>query len=164
MKTPLTVLQGQLQQALREAPPDSSEQRKFADLIEEVQRLKVIVRKLLLLAQADSGHMKVSLERVSLSKEVEDLAADVQQAGTGLSTEYAVSPGVFVMADPDLLRQALQNLASNAIKHNRERGTVAIRLAMEGTNAVFTISNTVNPGVRIEPTAATRPGLGALTA
>lgn len=55
------------------------------------------------------------------------------------------------MADPDLLRQALQNLASNAIKHNREHGTVAIRLAVEGAKAVFTMSNTIDPGVRIDP-------------
>lgn len=151
LKTPLTVLQGELQQALRDARPGSPEQRKFAELIEEVQTLKVIVRKLLLLAQADSGQMSVTLERVNLSGEIEALADDVQQAGTGLSTEHTVSAGVFVMADPDLLRQALQNLASNAIKHNREHGTVAIRLAVEGAKAVFTMSNTIDPGVRIDP-------------
>jgi len=151
LKTPLTILQGQLQQALRDAQPDSPEQRKYAELIEEVQLLKVIVRKLLLLAQADSGQMRVSLERVNLSGEVEALADDVQQAGTGLSIERTIAPEVVVMADPDLLRQALQNLASNAIKHNREDGSVAIRLDKEGTNAVFTIINTINPSTRIDP-------------
>jgi len=151
LKTPLTVLQGELQQALRSARPDSPEQRTYAELIEEVQRLKVIVRKLLLLAQADSGQMRVSFERVNLSEEIEVLADDVHQAGREMKMECTLCPGVFVMADPDLLRQALQNLASNAIKHNRENGLVSIRLANEGGKAVFTISNTINPGVLIEP-------------
>ncbi len=151
LKTPLTILQGQLQQALRDAPPDSPEQRKYAELIEEVQRLKVIVRKLLLLAQADSGQIRLSLERVNISGEIEALADDVQQAGTGLSTERNVTPGVFVMADPDLLRQALQNLAGNAIKHNRKNGSVSLCLCTRNGSAVFTISNTFNPETRIDP-------------
>jgi signal transduction histidine kinase len=120
-------------------------------LLEEVQRLKVMVRKLLLLAQADAGQMKLSRERMDLSGEVLLLGEDAQQAAAGLQVECQVEPGLLVLADPDLLRQALQNLTSNAIKHNRPGGRVAIRLDRDGTNAVVTVSKKIPEDARIVP-------------
>ena len=57
LKTPLTILQGQLEQSLQETPDGSPFQRTLSDLLDEVQRLRSIVRKLLLLAQADAGRL-----------------------------------------------------------------------------------------------------------
>jgi two-component system, OmpR family, heavy metal sensor histidine kinase CusS len=151
LKTPLTILQGQLQQALQSAPAESAEQRRYADLIEEVQRLKIIVRKLLLLAQADSGQMRLSVERVDLSAAVKELCEDARQLAPGLRVEEDVEPGVAVMADPDLLRQALQNLVSNAIHYNREAGRVAFGLRRQDRQAVFALTNTLSPGTPIDP-------------
>lgn len=151
LKTPLTVLQGQLQQALQSAPPESAEQRRYAELIEEVQRLKVIVRKLLLLAQADAGQMRLSVERLDLSAEIEGLCEDVRQLAPGLQVEAEVQPGVEVLADRDLLRQALQNLASNAVHHNRADGRIALRLRAQDQGAIFTIENDVEPGLPFHP-------------
>ncbi|OQW96484.1 MAG: hypothetical protein BWK77_04465 [Verrucomicrobia bacterium A1] len=151
LKTPLTILQGELQRALLNAPAESREQRTYADLLEEVQRLKVIVWKLLLLAQADSGQMRLSLERVNLSAEIDGLCEDAQQLAAGLRLKKDIAPGVFVMADWDFLRQAFQNLASNAIKYNRDNGTVEFRFGKQDQRAVFTISNSTNPEARIDP-------------
>ena len=150
LKTPLTILQGQLEQAVQIAPSESREQRTYADLLEEVQRLKVIVRKLLLLAQADSGQLKLSLERVDLSREVEALCEDARTLAPELMVQSDIAAGVGVMADPDLVRQALQNLVSNAIKHNREGGCIEFRLSASGGRAGFTIANSTEPGTRID--------------
>lgn len=150
LKTPLAILQGQLQQALREAPAGSCEQQRLAGLIEEVQRLKVIVRKLLLLARADAGQMRLAPERVNLSEELAGIVEDVRQGATGLSVSGQLAPGIVVEADPDLLRQAFQNLASNAIKHNREGGTVAMDLTVSGTLATFRVANSLRSGAGID--------------
>jgi signal transduction histidine kinase len=63
LKTPLAILQGQLEQSLREASDSSPQQKLCADLLEEVQRLKTIIRKLLLLSLADAGELRLNLER-----------------------------------------------------------------------------------------------------
>ena len=55
LQTPLTILQGELDYALQHAPDGSEEQQRYSGLLEEVQRLKAIVQKLLILARADAG-------------------------------------------------------------------------------------------------------------
>ena len=61
LNTPLTILQGELDYALQQEEDGSKKQQLYHHLLEEVQRLKSIVRKLLLLARADTGHLKSGL-------------------------------------------------------------------------------------------------------
>ncbi len=150
LKTPLTILQGQLHQALHSAPADSDEQRTYADLLEEVQRLKSIVRKLLLLAQSDAGRLRLALESVDLTAEIEALCEDAPLLAPGLTLRADLAPHVRVRADPDLLRQVVQNLFSNAIKYNREDGAAEARLWQDGETVVFTLANTTDSGLGID--------------
>lgn len=150
LKTPLTILQGQLSQALGSAPLGSSEQRTYADLLEEVQRLKTIVRKLLLLAQSDAGQLRLTLKAVDLSAELEALFEDLPLLAPGLQMTHELAPGVRVAADPDLLRQVLQNLLNNAVKYNREGGTLACTLRTGGGCAALTVANTVSGDMAID--------------
>ena len=64
LKTPLAIMQGELENALQAAAPGSREQQVFSNLLEETQRLKTITRSLLLLAQADAGQLKLARETV----------------------------------------------------------------------------------------------------
>ena len=150
LKTPLTILQGQLEQALQRPCAAPQDQSTYADLLEEVVRLKGIVRKLLLLAQSDSGQLRLSLEPVCITEELEGLLEDFPLLGPGLTLRSALAPDVRVMADPDLLRQVLQNLLSNAIKYNREGGLVECALSTRGNLAELTLSNTTDPGAQID--------------
>jgi heavy metal sensor kinase len=150
LKTPLTILQGQLNQALHSAPSGSDEQRTYAGLLEEVQRLKSIVRKLLLLAQSDAGRLRLSLESVDLTAEIEALCEDAPVLAPGLTLQADLSPHVCVMADPDLIRQVVQNLFSNATKYNREGGAVEFRLWLDGARVVLTLANTTDPDADID--------------
>lgn len=151
LKTPLTILQGQLQQALRNAPAESAEQQRCAGLLEEVQRLKVIVRKLLLLAQADAGEMRLNRSRLDLSGEVAALCEDAVEAAGSLRVTQRVHPGLFVMCDADLLRQAMQNLVSNAIKYNRPDGYIEFQLEAENGRASLAITNSTAAGIQLDP-------------
>jgi len=57
LKTPLAILQGELERSLNQAEPGSQLQQNLSGLIDEVQRLGAIVRKLLLLSLADAGRI-----------------------------------------------------------------------------------------------------------
>ncbi len=141
LKTPLTILQGELENALQAAADGSSDQRTYKELLDEVQRLKSIIRKLLLLAQADSGQMVLSKETVNLTRMIEDVGEDIQILAPGLEIQTALQPDVKITADPDLLNQVIQNLASNAVKFSRGEPPVILSLKTEGDRAVFRISN-----------------------
>lgn len=142
LKTPLTILQGRLEQAVQGAESGSAGQRVYAELLEEVQRLKSIVRKLLLLAQADAGQLRLNTQRIDVGELVQGVAEDIRDQAPGVRLHVEINSGLVVAGDPDLLGQAIQNLASNALKFNDERQAVQVVLRAAGGRAVLSVSNT----------------------
>jgi signal transduction histidine kinase len=151
LKTPLTILQGQLEQSLQETPDGSPLQRTLSDLLDEVQRLRSILRKLLLLAQADAGRLGGDAgESIDWSGRVRELVEDTRELAPRLVVSAEIASGVKVQGDEDLLVQLLQNLASNAIKFNRggpdgEPGAIDFELEEGPGRAVLRIANTGPP-------------------
>lgn len=151
LKTPLTILQGQLELAVQNATSET-EQQTYAGLLEEVQRLKNIVRKLLLLSQADAGRLRLHRQRLDLSEEIESLYNDATVLAPELEVTKKSIPGLFVKGDPDLLRQVFQNLLSNAIKYNRTGGSISMALLADGPLARVTVTNTTTSTTPIDQT------------
>jgi heavy metal sensor kinase len=148
LKTPLAVMQGELENALQAAEPGSPGQQVFSNLLEETQRLKRITRGLLLLSQADAGQLKLALEEVNLSTDLEAMVEDacVLASDSNLRFDVSIQPGVRIKADRSLLHMALLNLLSNAVKYNEPSGSVVVMLRAEDTQAVLTVSNS-GPGI-----------------
>lgn len=151
LKTPLAILQGMADQAIRHAAPDSPEQRFSSDVLDEVQRLKSIVYKLLLLSQSDAGKLPVALEPVSLTEQAQLLCDDLPLLAPGTPVNVSIAPSVIVRADSSLLRQALQNLFSNAAKYNRPGGAIACELKAANGEAVLELSNGIVSGSGLNP-------------
>jgi signal transduction histidine kinase len=128
LKTPLAIVQGQLERAIQQAEDGSAMQTGLSSILDEVRRLSVISRKLLLLSQADAGHLAVLRETVDISKMLEDLLEDTRMLAPHLRVDAAIQPGLLAKADPGLLRQVLHNLISNAIKYNVQDGWIRIAL------------------------------------
>jgi two-component system, OmpR family, heavy metal sensor histidine kinase CusS len=146
LQTPLTILQGELDGAVQTAPIGSEEQQRYSGLLEEVQRLKAIVQKLLILARADAGRLDLRLERLDLSTMVETAAEDIGAMAPHLKVVKEIMPGILIKGDPDFLGQIIMNLTSNAVKYNHDPGTVFFRLSVRNETAFLTLSNT---GVQI---------------
>jgi two-component system, OmpR family, heavy metal sensor histidine kinase CusS len=144
LQTPLTILQGELDDAVQHAPVGSEEQQRYSGLLEEVQRLKTIVQKLLILARADAGRLDLRLEALDLSALVESATEDASAIAPHLQIEKQIIPGIIVMADSDLIGQAVRNLTSNAVKYNHENGIIRFQLSVHDHKAHLTISNTGN--------------------
>ncbi len=149
LKTPLALLQVELEQALTSAPAGSTHQQVYSSLLDDVQRLKAIVQKLLLLSLADSGKLELHCAQVDLSALLHNVIEDTTALAPQLQIEYVVPDGVFVEGDSVLLEQALQNLAGNALKYNRVGGVVRFTLKIEGNLVVVTVGNT-GPGIAAE--------------
>lgn len=146
LKSPLARLQAELEQALESVPPGSPEESVYASLLEEIRRLKVIVQKLLLLALADAGQLRLNLEPVDLAAIVRNVLEDSAAQAPGLVLEQDLAPAVRVRGDPDLLEQALQNLATNAVRYNCEGGRIRVELGIAGGRVRVRFLNT-GPGI-----------------
>jgi signal transduction histidine kinase len=154
LKTPLAIMQGELENALHAAAPGSREQQTFSDLLEETQRLKTITRSLLLLAQADAGKLTLTREPVDLSLQLEGIIEDARVLASAwrLTFEVQVQPHLRVQADRALLHTALYNLITNAIKYNVPDGSVRVALARADQDILVTVCNT-GPGIPLEEQA-----------
>jgi len=146
LKTPLALLQAEVEQGLRAEPAGSPAQQTYRSLLEEIHRLKSILDKLLLLSLADSGHLHLERTRLDLSSLVAGLADDAEEMHPDLPLERALAPELTVAADATLLEQALRNLLGNAAKFNRPRGRIRVDLHGEGNDAVLRIGN-AGPGI-----------------
>jgi signal transduction histidine kinase len=143
LQTPLTVLQGLLDDAVRHAQAGSAEQQRSSDLLEEVQRLKAIVRKLLILSRADAGRLELALEPVNMSLLVESIVEDMEIIAPHLRINQRIQAGLTVQADPQLLKQVVHNMTSNAIKYNLPKnGIMYFRLARKKGVVHFRVANT----------------------
>ena len=148
LKTPLALLQAELEQALHSAPSGSPQQQTFSSLLDEIHRLKAILEKLLLLSLADSGRLVLQREPTDLGRIVSNIAEDCAALAPQVELEHDVPSGVLVQADAVLLEQALQNLTGNALNYNRPGGCIRVSLATAAGVATITVGNT-GPGIPV---------------
>ena len=142
LKTPLARLQAELEQALQTPAAELPPQQVYGSLLEEIHRLKSIIQKLLLLALADAGRLQLKLLPTDLSAMLANVIEDCQAQAPALTIEPVVPANIRVNADAELLEQALQNLASNALKYNREGGAVRFALTAERDRVLVRVANT----------------------
>jgi len=149
LKTPLTILQGELERSLQQVEPGSEVQQRLSSLLEEVHRLSSIMRKLLLLSLADAGQMSLYRVEVDVSKLLIEMLEDIELLAPYLTVRTDITQGLRVQGDRDLLKQVLQNLFSNAIKYNLANGWIQIDAASTGSEVQVRIAN-ASKGIPIE--------------
>jgi signal transduction histidine kinase len=152
LKTPLTVLRGELEIALHEekdgAPPQPA---RLLSQIDEIDRLTRIVDGLTLLTKADAGQVALHREPVRLDELVRESVADanILAQPSGVRVSLSDCQPAAILGDRHRLRQLLLNLNDNAVKYNHPGGNVAISLTRSGAAAELRIANT-GPGLAPE--------------
>jgi signal transduction histidine kinase len=152
LKTPLTVLRGETETALREELLSPAERERAASQLEELSRLTRIVDGLTLLTKADTGQVALNLELLRLDELVRDNFADLQILAKpdGIKVELETCEEISAHGDRHRLRQLLLNLADNAVKYNQPQGCVTMSLRAAGSFTEFKIVNTgggIPPGI-----------------
>lgn len=120
LRTPLMAMRTVGEVGLRE-PRDAAAYREIVgSMLEEGDRLTVLVDRLLALSRAERGATAPSLQVVDLGGLATDVAAQLEvlaeEKGQCLQVQQPVA--ALSVADPVLLRQALINLVDNAIKYS----------------------------------------------
>ncbi len=141
LKTPLAILQGELERTLQQAEPGSAVQRGLSDLLDEVQHLSGIVRQLLLLSLADAGRMGLHRVELDVTALLLDLVEDIELLAPDLTVQTEIAKALLVVGDRDLLIRVLQNLLSNAIKYNLPQGWIRIVAYRQRDQIVVTMRN-----------------------
>lgn len=148
LKTPLTILRGEFETALREEPLTEAQRERLFSHLDEVQRLAQIVDGLTLLTKADAGQVAIRREHVAFDELVRDSVEDAQTLGQsrGLTVTLDATTRTAVCGDRHRLRQLLLNLADNAVKYCDAGGRVTFSLARAGGLVELRLTNT-GPGL-----------------
>ena len=144
LKTPLTVIRGELETALREENLAPVERERLLSQIDEIERLAKIVDGLSLLTKADAGQVKLNFEPVRLDDLVRENVADAKILAQpqNIRVNLGACEALTISGDRHRLRQLLLNLTDNAIKYNCPNGTVAISLQRNNGFAELKVENT----------------------
>lgn len=147
LRTPITNLTTQTQVALSQ-PRGVGEYREILySSLEEFERMAKMIGDMLFLAQTENDPGHLELTDVDLAREVKGLfdyfEAWADDHGVSLALQGAVQP---VRGEPLMLRRALGNLLSNAIRYTPRGGTVTVSLF---ANAEGTVICVRNPGDEI---------------
>jgi two-component system heavy metal sensor histidine kinase CusS len=126
LRTPLNNLIGEAEVVL--ARPRSAEDYREAieSSLEEYARLSRLTQELLFLARVGAGSETVRREPLGIElllreiRELYEMLAEEQQV------EIRVEARGTVVASPDLLRRAMINLVSNALRHTPAGGTIRL--------------------------------------
>lgn len=144
LKTPLTILQGRIEQA-RNKSDQPMVQAELTELLDEVGRLSVITRKLLLLSQADAGSLTLQRTSIDLSSLLDESAADMQMLLIDQTLKCDVDRQLLVQGDAVLLQQLFNNLISNAVRYCLPDGLIHLSAHRLGKSIEVQITNTTHP-------------------
>jgi signal transduction histidine kinase len=124
LRSPLTVIRGQLEVLARSDAPAAAEVRRVERLaLAEMARVERLVEDLLSLTRLDEGVGPSPRELAAGSFLRELIAASDERAEAAELAEGSLR------ADPDLIAQVLRNLIDNARRHAGEGGRVSVSSA-----------------------------------
>jgi two-component system, sensor histidine kinase and response regulator len=144
LRTPLTSIIGYLQ-LLRDERAGGMDTDHFAEVIQRnAERLLRLVGDLLFLSQMQSGMLALEVRGTDLAglaaEAVEEARPEAERKHIELTLSAATVSDLAV--DPTRMAQLLGNLISNAVKFTPEDGKVEVTLAVEGNEAVLSVSDT----------------------
>jgi len=152
LRTPLTSIVG-YSKLLLTAELDPSTHDQFLEVINrEASRLGDMVNDFLDLARLESGRARLAYEPVDVRKVIDDAVAVIQPQSEERGLKLLLDvPSTLppVMGDEKRIKQVMLNLASNAIKYNREGGQVRITASADEGAIQITVEDT-GQGIRPE--------------
>ena len=113
----------------------------------EVRRLSRLVDAMLRLSRIENGTTAVKLEPTDVGQLVQGLVESQEglfkdQDLTLTYEQRASSRELTIAADPDMLKQAVINLMSNAMRYTPEGGHVFVQVGREGQDVTISVADT----------------------
>jgi signal transduction histidine kinase len=150
LRTPMTRLRGIAEMALQSETDLNILTEALVDCMEESERILAMLNTLMDISEAETGAMKLNLEKVSLSNiiaEMVDLYSYVAE-GKNIVIHTLFPEELNLTGDRNRLQQALSNLLDNALKYTHDGGRIDIEALERDRQIIITMKDT---GIGIPP-------------
>lgn len=134
LKTPLTILKGEVEVALRKKRPLHEYEQILESNLEEIDRMSKIVEDLLLLSKADIGEIRLNREDIHLTRFISGLTEQMKILAQPKNIRIEISNHqneIHVFGDTLRMRELFINLIENGIKYTEAGGSILITLTKE---------------------------------
>ena len=151
LRTPLMAIQSTVEAMIDQVFP--ADEDHLMTVNSEVMRLSRLVDSMLKLSRLENRANPMKREIVDVSELVDTIVATHESfvEDSGLTLSYEAEKGVYVMGDPDMIRQATANLISNAVRYTPEGGRIWVRVRRGEIMASISVEDT---GVGLTPEEA----------
>ena len=144
LKTPITSIKGFVETLIEGALEDKENSREFLKIINNhTERLNNLINDLLDLSQIESRAVKLNLSDFDLRELIEEVLTGFisQIKKKGISVSLEISAGLRLKADKERIQQVLVNLIDNAVKFNKENGSIKIYVQDSGATIKVTVED-----------------------
>jgi heavy metal sensor kinase len=151
LRTPLTAIRSVGEVGLRGRRDEAAYREIIGSMLEEVDRLALLVDRLLTLSRADTGQAQLSVDMVDIPELAEEIAEQLgvlaEEKNQAIKVQAQVVPRW--IGDRVMLRQALLNLVDNAIKYSPVGGSIEILVTQSTEGTLIDVTDT-GPGIPAE--------------
>jgi heavy metal sensor kinase len=144
LQTPLTILKGEMEVALRARRSPEEYQRVLRSGLEEIDRINHLVAGLLLLARADAGMLRMDTKPVDVGELMQGVCEQMKTRADARAVRLhlELQEPVTVEGDREHLRRLLLNLVDNAVKYTPEGGRVSLSYRLDTDGVRLRVSDT----------------------
>ncbi len=148
LKTPIALIQGYAE-GLQEGVSDDEESRNYYCnvIVDEANKMNIMVKKLLTLNQLEFGNDTISMERFDIISLIKNCVqtTDILTKQNGITIQYPCGRSVFVWGDEFKVEEVFTNYLSNAMNHCSDDKLIDIRLEERNGKIRITVFNTGEP-------------------
>lgn len=143
LRTPLSSIKLMLE-TVDGSPGDEARDLFVPQALAQVDRLTVLVARLLEQARAESGALRLELREVDLETVARPIVGSFEPQAAAKNVRLELHPlrPVRLQADPERLAQVLVNLIDNALRFTPEGGLVTAEIDADGAEAILRVSDT----------------------
>ena len=148
LKTPLTILKGETELALRKERTNEEYKKSLQSNLEEIDRMSRIIDDLLLLSKAETKDIRLNLEKVDLRDLLADVCLNMKIFGENKGVEIIARDldDIRIIGDELKLRRMITNIVENGIKYGHSGGYVAVSSHKQNGYACINVKDN-GPGI-----------------
>jgi two-component system sensor histidine kinase CiaH len=145
LRNPLAVIQTNLEVVLDNQTETVAEQREWLDNIQdELRQMTELVTSLLFLARIDSHQRVMEKKRFQLDMLLVRVCEAFKPVAAlrKINLATAITAKVSAYGDESAIRQVMENLLDNAVRHTPDGGTITVKLELTAKKIVLTVADT----------------------
>ncbi|MTI64815.1 heavy metal sensor histidine kinase [Methylophaga sp.] len=145
LRTPVTALMTQTQVALTASRNPEEYREVLYSSMEELQRMSQMIADMLFLAQTDNTQQLPDIETIHLGKEIKSLLEFYNLLAEDKQITLSCQGEARLSANRLMLRRAIGNLLTNAIRHTAEGGWVQLAIESQPSGVCIHVTNPGEP-------------------